>query len=215
MNTAIALVFLMDGFNACHGWWCGDDQTAEDNYEYHSGRHGGYIGIIFDMGKYAKWVEAYLDSVGPDKNFPGVFHYEVTEALGKWIFDNPDATFAEFDTYALPYCQAWFANGLAAHLAATRLLDPVPGPAVPADNNPTLNASQPADATKKESTTMKISDLMSQLNTLHAAHGDVDVIIRGAGPTTFTDVQEVRRVKTAKREAVYIGKTTPAKHAQE
>lgn len=61
---------------------------------------------------------------------------------------------------------------------------------------------------------MKVNDLISALQRIQYEHGDVDVLIRGSKPTSFVDAQEVRAVKTPKRQAVYIGKTT-ARTAQE
>lgn len=53
---------------------------------------------------------------------------------------------------------------------------------------------------------MKISELIRVLQTLQAGCGDLDVLTRGSEPQKMVDALDVRKVRTAKREAVFIGK---------
>lgn len=53
---------------------------------------------------------------------------------------------------------------------------------------------------------MKLSELIRQLSALHTQHGDLDVLTRGSEPQKMVDALDVRRVRTAKREAIFIGK---------
>lgn len=181
-NIAVALVYLMDGFDAEHQRDNAYNEYDSETYKGHADLHGGHIGIVSDLYAYAEWIELYVLSFG-EQDFPGVIQYEVYESLGEWIFQHPEKSYEEFKAYAKTAIDHWFAVN-------------------------SLNASQLADVTKEESTTMKISDLISQLDSLKGDLGDVDVVIGGSAPGKFIDVQEVRRVKTPRRTTVYIGKQT-------
>ena len=208
-EVAICLVFLMDGFNHEHGFKFGNGAAAS-KYGVHADAHDGYIGIVSDFAIYAEWIEEFLSDNYRTQDFPGVFHYEVTEELGKWLFNHPDATPQQFFGHAAFEIDEWFAKGLAAYLRSVSRMDDSPDMPTAPHSGLTLNASQPADVTKEGSTTMKIIDLIDTLNTIQDNHGNVDVVIRGSKETTFVDAQEVRYVKTAKRKTVYIGKAKSA-----
>lgn len=207
---AICLSFLMEGFNNAHGNKYGRGPHG-GQYEEHNDYHGGHTGIVFSMYSHACWIENYLATNYPAQDFPGVFHYEVTEELGKWLFDQPPThTNATFAAHARPLIDEWFRAGLAGQAAHDRANSSMAySNCLPtATDSTTLNPSQPADE-NKESTTMKITDLIDTLTRIQDEHGDVDVVIRGSKETSFVDAQEVRAIKTPKRRAVYIGKVSP------
>lgn len=219
-QIAHCLVYLMIGFEESRtsgrelhneysgvGSYDAEQKLQEETYELHADIHGGHIGIVSDMYDNAEWIEGYLSECYPTQEFPGVIAYEVYEPLGAWLFAHPEKTFDHFVIHAKDVIDNWFAEGVARHNAALVSLGRVPAADPATTALPTLNASQPADVTK-ESTTMKISDLISQLDSLRGDLGDVDVVIGGSAVGKFVDVQEVRRVKTPKRTTVYIGKTT-------
>lgn len=53
---------------------------------YHPLTHrGGHIGMVEDLRPFANAVAAYIEEQTVRQDFPGVFEYEVTEALGEWI----------------------------------------------------------------------------------------------------------------------------------
>lgn len=121
MSTHVQLVFLMDGFNAA----CKDrayvslaERVANnDLHTRHSDTHNGYIGIVSNMAAYAFALEAALDeyilaNYFDNVVYPGVFEYEVTEELGTWLFNNPDAFTEEvsqaFIDRAKAMVAAWF-----------------------------------------------------------------------------------------------------------
>ena len=56
---------------------------------------------------------------------------------------------------------------------------------------------------------MKLDELREQLADMRAQHGNLDVLTRGSEPQKMVDVIEVRKVKTSKRTAVFIGKPKP------
>lgn len=191
-QTAIALVYLIAGFDFAHqhgkelhNEWSGvksyDEQQKrqDDLYEIHSTKHGGHIGIVEYLYDYAEMIEKYLEISHSASVYDGVIQYELYEGFGEWVFNHPDAKPEDFWAMAQPAIVAWFGEE--------------------------QNASLPVDAPRKEST-MKISDLISRLASLRGDLGDVDVIVRGSRETSFVDAMEIRKVKTPKRTAVYIGK---------
>lgn len=207
MEIGMAHVFLMEGFNEAHR---DRSDLAEELYEQHSRLHGGYVGIVDDMWLKAAVLvgalEMYEDDAGDDIDYPGVFEYEVTEGLGKWCFNNPNATIEDFTNVAISRVNEWFedAQNDPANLPVCRCdLCRAFGDNSP---SPTLNAAQPVAVEEEVSTTMKIQDLIDHLETALDDHGNVDVVIRGSKPTTFVDATEVRTIKTSKRRAVFIGK---------
>ena len=121
MSAAIQLAFLMDGFNSCHQW-----KFAKDSYEGHAAAHNGYIGIVSSMEQYAEVVYEMLLKAEREDFHPGVFEYEVTEELGKWLFNHSEHfrdTFVplEFSTYACQTIQSWFNPNQTPVASATQL----------------------------------------------------------------------------------------------
>ena len=181
---AVQLHFLMDSFHrASH--IAHIPEGDNERYQEHAGNHNGYIGIVWAMTRYAEAVEACMreyEDAGHD--FPGVFEYDVTEELGKWLFRHPDwftdVPSAQFDIHMRNTIRDWFESGI----------------------TPAASAAQP------ETSTMKLSTLIAQLRSTEALHGDLDVLTRGSEPQKMVDALEVRVVKTAKRTAVFIGKPT-------
>lgn len=113
-NIATCLVFLMDGFNDQHGHMFGSKcGELNETYEHHSTNHGGYIGIVVEFFRYALAIETYLAERYTIQDFPGVFHYEVTEELGAWLFHHPAASHEEFHDHMCQAIKKWFADGLA------------------------------------------------------------------------------------------------------
>lgn len=187
MSAAIQLAFLMDGFNQSHK--CQFGHGAEgDKYETHADKLGGYIGIVEAMQQYGQVVHELVSRESIDREFPGVFEYEVTEDLGKWLFAHPEHfndmfVPLEFTTYALGKIRSWF------------------------------NPNQPpvAEATSpEESNSMKLNQLQEIVTRLVAeGHGDLDILTRGSEAQKMVDADNVRVVRTAKRTAVFIGKVKP------
>lgn len=192
--AAIQLNYLMAGFNAQR-----EDSTL---YQYHSDLHGGHIGITVDFYDHALVVAQLItERLQDPQGFPGVFEYEITEDLGKWLFEHPDATQGEFEAHARHIVHWWFQDGLAGQASAESC---AANNSAGDSNHVELNSPQLVGE-KKEST-MKVNDLISTLQNLREIHGDVDVVVRGNTPKGFVDALEVRSVKTTKRRAVYIGK---------
>ena len=111
-NSAVCLVYLKDGFVLE-----GDKFENRDKYEFQADTHGGHIGIVSDLYAYAEWIEEHLETHYKDaQDWCGVFHYEVTEDLGKWLFENPDAFLdnvasPEFIAHATSAISRWFVTG--------------------------------------------------------------------------------------------------------
>lgn len=171
-KAGIQMVYLMEEFDA---------ETTQEIYSIHADNHGGHIGIVSSMYEHASTI-VYLLNQQNTQDFPGVFEYEVTEELGRWLFNNPEhfstgSVSNEFYRYAKGQIQSWF----------------TPAPVS-------------EDTTTEESITMKVSDLITQLQRLDPT---MDVLTRGSEPTKMVDAIEVRVVKTPRRTAVFIGKPKP------
>jgi len=177
-EVAITLAFLAIGFEDAHR---ASDEAGSDLGDQHASNHGGHIRIVADLYDYAEYIEECL-TIYDDAEYPGVVHYEVTEPLGRWLFNNPDA-FTEplsdsFAEHASDTIDRWF--------------------------NPAAPAAQP------ETSTMKLSELIRQLQAVQSRSDvDLDVLTRGSEPQKMVDATDVRTVKTAKRTAVFIGKPKP------
>lgn len=63
-------------------------------YDDMLGAHDGQLNLMKHIVGYAAWADEVALQL--DATFPGVFHYEVTEYLGIWLFSNINATRAEF-----------------------------------------------------------------------------------------------------------------------
>lgn len=170
-----------------------DGGRDEETYEVHSSNHGGYIGIVDSMEKYAALVEwaveafktTHFKHFHKELELPGVLEYEITEELGKWLFYHPEH-FSDseipmaFEIEILRRLAQWF----------------YPNAAI---------AVQPvAEATQPESTTMTVEQLIRALQALD--NPSLPVLTRGSAPQKMVDAIEVRVVETAKRTAVFIGK---------
>ena len=72
-NVATANAFLMEGLHdAGYG-------AAIQSWEK------GCQEMITEFAVYAIIIERYLDQLAPEKDFPGMVHYEVTSIFGKWL----------------------------------------------------------------------------------------------------------------------------------
>jgi hypothetical protein len=187
MSAAVQLAFLMDGFNQSRTD-CG--LQAQDTYEVHSGNHGGYIGIVCDMYDYAVLVDQELDNYcneyyekhGTETNYPGVFEYEVTEEIGKWLFYHPEhfsssAASEAFAAETFRRTRFWFAL-----------------------NQPPVSE----DTTTPRESTMTVEQLIAQLQALD--NPTLEILTRGSEANKMVEASVARVVKTKTRTAVFIGK---------
>ena len=53
---------------------------------------------------------------------------------------------------------------------------------------------------------MRLNELIEKLQALQRQYGDLPVLTRGSTPAKMTDATEVRKLKTTRREVVFIGK---------
>ena len=53
---------------------------------------------------------------------------------------------------------------------------------------------------------MTLTELIAQLQNLRDQHGNLPVLTRGSTPAKMTDATEVRKLKTTRRDVVFIGK---------
>lgn len=73
LNAAIASAFLMEGLHDA-----GYDPAIQSWKK-------GCLEMICEFSEYAIIIERYLCNLAPDKDFPGMVHYEVTSPFGKWL----------------------------------------------------------------------------------------------------------------------------------
>lgn len=65
--------------------------------KYDPDTHSGQIGLAYDLVPYAKSIDERLSRIPPNISWPGVFDYEVTEALGAWLMQNWPTTVERFE----------------------------------------------------------------------------------------------------------------------
>lgn len=108
-TTAVQLVYLVAGAERQMYIYGIAARLKGTNPQHPLTDAGGHIGMVTALQKHAERVATHLDIHlrDPDAEFPGVFEYEVTEELGAWLADNPNASLDEF-TDELRRCSAAF-----------------------------------------------------------------------------------------------------------
>lgn len=106
-DLAVATAYLVTGFNDAI-----EEARAKKNaekYEKLSDKHSGHTGITTELVEYARVVEHLYDkyAVQPQAVFPGVFHYEMTEHFGKWLFEMDMPRVIDFENYADVRIRLW------------------------------------------------------------------------------------------------------------
>jgi len=66
----------------------------------------GHIGMVMNQVFKAELITRHL--VDHDLDHPGVFEYEVTEPLGVWIAENPEASMGDFTAQLESFSRAFF-----------------------------------------------------------------------------------------------------------
>ncbi len=87
-DAAIQLVFLVEGVERSiklHHTTMRLKGLEEDHDIIAS---AGHYGMVSDLYLYAVQVSRFLGDIVRNQNFPGVYEYEVTEALGFWLAEN-------------------------------------------------------------------------------------------------------------------------------
>lgn len=69
---------------------------------------GGHIGMVMNQVFKAELITRHLASFRRGHDFPGVFEYEVTEPLGVWIAENPEASMGDFTAQLESFSRAFF-----------------------------------------------------------------------------------------------------------
>ncbi len=86
----------------------GADQTRGAGKWPNVDRLGGHIGVMAWIASFAPIVDAFYDC--DKREYPGVAHYEVTEAMGSWLYQNSEATPAEFEVELTRFVNGWIAQ---------------------------------------------------------------------------------------------------------
>jgi len=68
----------------------------------------GHIGMVMNQVFKAELITRYIAGRYRGWQFPGVFEYEVTEPLGVWIAENPEASIADFTAQLESSSRAFF-----------------------------------------------------------------------------------------------------------
>ena len=66
----------------------------------------GHIGMVMNQVFKAELITRHL--IDHDLDHPGVFEYEVTEPLGVWIAENPEASMGDFTAQLESFSRAFF-----------------------------------------------------------------------------------------------------------
>lgn len=87
-DAASTAIYLHIGFEIARR------MNPEERYDATVDQHGGHLNVVRRIAACALWANSVLPSLSQD--FPGVFHYQVTEYLGIWLFSNLNASQDEF-----------------------------------------------------------------------------------------------------------------------
>ncbi|ABD72059.1 hypothetical protein Rfer_4373 (plasmid) [Rhodoferax ferrireducens T118] len=88
--------------------YIGADQTRGDGTWPNLDSLGGHIGVMAWIASFAPIVDAFY--ARDKREYPGVAHYEVTEAMGTWLYQNSDATPEEFEVELTRFVNGWIAE---------------------------------------------------------------------------------------------------------
>jgi hypothetical protein len=87
-DVAVQLVYLVAGTEWKVKLHEITGRLTDDQSDHPMRTDGGHIGMVNDLLPYARQVSEFLSSQPSDREYPGVFEYEVTESLGAWLADN-------------------------------------------------------------------------------------------------------------------------------
>ena len=87
-DVATQLVYLVAGVEEKTRLHRITERLKGTNDDHPITERGGHTGMVSDLIPYAKQVSAYLTAQVGKQAFPGVFEYEVTEAMGGWLAEN-------------------------------------------------------------------------------------------------------------------------------
>lgn len=111
-DSAIHLVYLVAGIETKLDLHRAVNRLLDFDAPHPLTRNGGHIGMVLDLVPKARLIAEYLaeqDKLHPDGH-PGVFEYEVSEELGAWYADNPEATDEEFAAQLAAMTAAFFSQ---------------------------------------------------------------------------------------------------------
>lgn len=92
--------------------WKGFEFTHRDHgYPPFREEHGGYIELVEWIASFAPTVAEFLATEESEEH-PGVFHYEITEGLGEWLFNHPAATVPQFREDLERRFDEWMADNM-------------------------------------------------------------------------------------------------------
>lgn len=97
-DFAVHLVYLVCGIERKLALHQTTNRLLGSNTPHRLVQSGGHIGMVTNLTPKARLIAARLaehNKLHPD-SYCGVFEYEVTELLGLWYADNPEATDDEF-----------------------------------------------------------------------------------------------------------------------
>jgi len=110
--AAVHLVYLVAGIERKLALHQTTNRLLGSNTSHPLTEAGGHIGMVANLLPKAKLIADCLaahDKLHPDSH-SGVFEYEVTEELGLWYADNPEATHEEFAAQLAAMTAAYFSR---------------------------------------------------------------------------------------------------------
>lgn len=100
-TQAVVTVYLMDGFNSV-------SRLAQEAYSDISDVLGGNVGVAETLADFAHPIAEMLDVKLRDKDFPGVWYYEIGFELGIHFFNNHAISKDDFAKLAEMKTDEWF-----------------------------------------------------------------------------------------------------------
>lgn len=91
-EAATQLVYLVAGAEFRMDIFRTTERLTGRNNDHPLVDGNGHTGMVNDLLPFAELVGKYIDGRVEEQEFPGVFEYEVTEALGVWIAETAEVT---------------------------------------------------------------------------------------------------------------------------
>ena len=83
MSIATTAVHLYAGLE--------DERLRQKSQSYPNEGLGGFIELASDIENHAVWLEEIWEAEHKDRDYPGVYDYDITQELGGWLYHNWDA----------------------------------------------------------------------------------------------------------------------------
>lgn len=113
MSSELTAVYIAIGYEGARA-------LDKERYERQAEMSNGHIGIMAEICDLAQKLTRWLDDQTFD--FPGVWEYEIAEAIGVWLFFHGDVSFDELLAHAKDVTLKWIDQNRLEYNAITKAL---------------------------------------------------------------------------------------------